>query len=339
MIAVLGAGNGGLALTAHLLKGGHDVVLWNRSSHRLREALGEQNTLQIRDFSNASEWQIRIPKITYSLEEATKSAKLIFIVTPGTAHQELSGLLVPHLTGDQAIILMPGRTFGSRSFFEEYARYDLREMSCFEAQSILMTCRVFNRVLEIYAKKNEILFSSAKPAPAKHIRLVQEILPDFKWETNFHTVTLNNIGAMLHPLPTLLNAARIEAGEKFYFYSQGISPAIAGLIEKLDQERRLVCEALGAEFIGVKSWLNREYGSVGNTLFESLTNTTAYQTIPAPTTIQHRYLIDDTLTGLVPLYSAGQAKGIDMPLTKNVIDLVSSLLNRNLSEDGRKFAE
>jgi opine dehydrogenase len=35
---------------------------------------------------------------------------------------------------------------------------------------------------------------------------------------------LANLGAILHPIITLLNASRIERGESFAFYAGGVTP-------------------------------------------------------------------------------------------------------------------
>ena len=75
---------------------------------------------------------------------------------------------------------------------------------------------------------------------------------------------LNNIGAVFHPAPTILNSARIETtGGNFEYYIEGISPAVAKTIEKIDNERLEVAAALGVDVDSALEWLKYTYGAEG----------------------------------------------------------------------------
>ena len=57
---------------------------------------------------------------------------------------------------------------------------------------------------------------------------------------------LNNANPVIHPPITILNGARIEnEGDSTFFYKDGVSPAVARLIQKLDEERMALLRALG----------------------------------------------------------------------------------------------
>jgi len=58
--------------------------------------------------------------------------------------------------------------------------------------------------------------------------------------------SLDNIGAIFHPAVTVLNAGRIESTNgDFDYYTEGITPSVAMILEKIDQERVCVAEGLG----------------------------------------------------------------------------------------------
>lgn len=59
---------------------------------------------------------------------------------------------------------------------------------------------------------------------------------------------LGNGNPVIHPPISLLNGARFEnEGAKMFFYADGVSPTVAALIKKLDEERMALCAAMGYE--------------------------------------------------------------------------------------------
>ena len=91
-------------------------------------------------------------------------------------------------------------------------------------------------------------------------------------------------------------------------------------MEKIDKERGLVCEAMGAKYISAIEWMKNTYGTEGKTLREHLQTNEGYKGIVGPNTINHRYIYDDLLTGLVPIYKTGKKHNVKLPITKAFID-------------------
>ena len=111
-IAVLGAGNGGLAMAGHLSLMGFEVRLFNRSEERL---WGVKSTGEI-DVVGEIEGHGNISVATTSMEEAIEGVELIMIVVPATAHKWMAKNIAPYLKDGQIIVLHPGRTFGALEF-------------------------------------------------------------------------------------------------------------------------------------------------------------------------------------------------------------------------------
>src|SRR6201981_2894535 len=57
---------------------------------------------------------------------------------------------------------------------------------------------------------------------------------------------LTNANAMLHVANCVANAARIESGDSYRFYADGVTPAVARVYQAIDRERVTVAGALGA---------------------------------------------------------------------------------------------
>jgi hypothetical protein len=69
----------------------------------------------------------------------------------------------------------------------------------------------------------------------EHIR---EIYPAMATAKNILQTSLQNGNSVIHPTITLLNAALIErTGGDFFFYEEGVTPAVGRLIKAVDEER------------------------------------------------------------------------------------------------------
>ncbi|MEA1974229.1 MAG: NAD/NADP octopine/nopaline dehydrogenase family protein [Bacillota bacterium] len=335
MISIFGAGNGGLALSTYLIEKKYDVTLWNRSTERIKSIINNDNSINVFDYLG-NDRSIKIRKITQDLELAVKSSKILIIITPGFAHRELADKMSKYLTEDQIIILMPGRTLGSYVFKDKVKMNTGLDIECFESQTILHTCRAVDNNLTIYAKKPLVTFSTNNLINKKNIELVNDIFPEFKYEENYYSVTLNNIGAILHPIPTILNTGRVDGKVKFKHYHDGITPKIAKYLSVIDNERKLVCESVNCKYTSVLSWLKTTYKVTSDDLHEAIKEVKAYENIYAPNTLNHRYIYDDLITGLVPIYNIGKSNCVEMPNTEAFIRFASNFMEEDFFERGRK---
>jgi opine dehydrogenase len=140
---------------------------------------------------------------------------------------------------------------------------------------------------------------------------------------------------IFHPMPILMNITRVEAKEDFKFYMEGISPLVAGILEKMDVERVTVANAYGVAVPTARQWLAECYGSRGESLHEQIQNTDAYKTVIAPTDIDTRYIFEDILTGCVPTSCAGKAAGVGTEVLDTLIKWASILYGRDFRAEGR----
>lgn len=336
MVTILGAGNGGQALAVHFERLGFPVKLWNRGEERIRHILSAAGEISVDHIARNERFTTRISFVTTDIAAALEGSRYVFIVTPGTAHREIARVVSPYVNREQVFILIPGRTFGSVEFLNELKKSSAVVPACFEAQTILHACRIDKGVLQIFGEKNKVLYSTNAFTCQENILTdLSSMLPTFMYCSDYLGVTLNNIGALVHPTPTILNTGRIESGEKFFYYTQGITRTIASYIQKIDDEREKVCKQVGCLYISLNEWLFQEYGVRKDNIYESLRSVEAYQKITAPDTLFHRYVFDDICTGLVPLLAIGKSYGIPMPATEAVIMIASQLVDYDFMAMGR----
>jgi len=335
--AVLGAGNGGQALSTLLKRMGHEVRLWNRSSTTVN-ALNDRGLLELRGQYRG---MAQLDLITTSLEDAVRDAEIIFIVLPANAHREMA-LRMSHFVGkEQVIILNPGRTGGVLEFKQGLAKAKCHSSPLImETQSLFCACRAHEPgVIDILSFKRENTISGI---PKKRISCLLPQLKSIYGKLKIADTTLatglDNIGAILHPTPVLLNSGWIESRDIFFpHYYHGISPSVAALVEKIDDERLRVAEEFGILLGSVKQWHEDNYGFQGRNLYETLQGNSAYASIDAPRTLNHRYLTEDIPTGLVPISELGRAAGVPTPHIDMIIELGNVMLNADFRETGRNL--
>lgn len=333
MVTILGAGNGGIALACYFEQKGIKTTVWNRGAERIKKIIENDNLIEINDYESLNNYTIKISEVTRDLEGAVKKNKYIFVITPACAQEEIAYRLKELKIRDKVILLMPGRTLGAKKVMEII---NDSSNDFYEAQTILHTCRIEGILLMQYKTKPKVYFSSYSGAKTENIDQLITLIPELRYIENYYEVTLNNVGAMLHPTPTLLNIGLVESKKDFYFYREALSPVVVRYIEKMEAEREAVCKSYTARFLSVYEWLKIEYNSFGDSLYERLQNTIAYKEIKGPDSINHRYIYDDIKTGLVPLYYLGKEKNVHVPYIKNIIVLANLLLDTDFFEEGRK---
>jgi opine dehydrogenase len=272
------------------------------------------------------------------MAEVIKDAHLIMVTTPTQYHKAVAREMAASLEDGQIIVLNPGRTFGTHVFCGALRRHGCRaRVIVAEAETFVFACRCA-RIAEpyIYGIKENVRVAAHNPADTPAAvgalrRLFPSILPA---ASTLHT-SFANIGMIFHPLPILLNITRIEAKEKFLYYMQGISPLVANILDRMDEERLAVAGAYGVEPLSAFDWLKEHYGSEGETLYDRIQSTPAYANILAPIDIDTRYIYEDMLTGCVPFYCAGAAAGVDTPIIKSAILWASTVYATDFMQNGR----
>jgi opine dehydrogenase len=338
-IAVLGAGSGGQTFSACLKSQGHYVSLWNRSIDVIN-SIKKNRGISLSGVITTSSLPDRL---TIDITKSIEGAEFIFVVVPASAHKEIARSLAPIISSEQTVILNPGRTAGAFEF-----KKILRENGCtgklpliFETQSLLFTCRMNSPgQVNIYAIKQNNCLATFKniDVPPSILSKLNKFYPGLKIAPSTLNTSLDNIGAILHPAPVLLNTGWIENRQSFFaHYYGGISKSIASFLEKLDQERIKIADAYGIKIASVKEWHELIYGSAGKDLYETLQNNSKYASIDAPYTLKSRYITEDIPTGLVPLSELGKIVNIPTPNIDLVVELAHALTNINFRHTGRNI--
>ena len=332
--AVIGAGNGGQAISGWLSMKGHEVWLYEILEAKVKNLAGKKRIC----LQGVIEGCGQLTKISNDIHSTVKGADVIMIVTTANAHAALANDLASDLEDGQVILLNPGRTGGALEF-----KRALKTCGCqarvyvAEAQTLIYAARlVEDGLVNVIGVKDKVLLSAVPGTDTSYVlSKVKSDFPMFCPVRNVLHTSLENIGAVFHPCILLFNAATIERNDDFWFY-RDMTPQIANFIETFDRERLAVGKAYGVDLLSVSEWISYAYpGTKGNTLCEKLKNNPAYHDIKSPSTIFTRQLTEDIPTGVLPIMQLGLVADVPVPLMTSMVNICEGLLNIDFKKNGR----
>jgi opine dehydrogenase len=339
-IAILGAGNGGCAAAADLTLRGYEVRLFSRSESTLIPIAKRGGIEVVEDGGE----KFAAPFLVGSqLPPVVNGADLIIIAAPAVAHEYLAKNLGRNLVDGQRVLLNPGHTGGSLHFANILRSAGVRaKIQLCETVTLTYICRMAGAArVEIYRRTTHLRCAAF---PGKDtvdlIPEIQEIFPNVIPAANVLETGFANINAIMHPAGMLGNAGWIEktAGD-FYYYREGITPAIAAWIEEVDKERLEIVKRLGLEplpFVDIfhQAGLTSEQARASGSVYRAINESEPNRTIKSPKTLDHRYLREDVGYGLVPMAEIGKLLGMSTPVIDALITLASVVSRTDYRKEG-----
>jgi opine dehydrogenase len=332
-IAVISSGNGGQSMAAYFAYLGYSVALYARETERVDMFSDFRFSI-----SGEISAEVEVELISSDMGEVIKDAQLIMVTTPAQYHPIVARAMAMHLVDGQTVVLNPGRTFGTMVFSKVLWDCGSRaKIMLGETDTFTFTCRCPEiRKPEIYKIKDTVRIAAHDNSYAEELLvLLHEIFEMYSLAESILYTGFANIGMIFHPMPILMNITRVEAEEDFLFYVDGISPIVAGVLEKMDLERIAVANAYGVSVPTAQRWLAECYGTRGHNLYERIQNTEAYKTVTAPKDLYTRYIFEDIPTGCVPISCAGKAAGVNTEIFDTLISWASAIYNRDFHAEGR----
>jgi len=338
-ITVIGAGNGGFNLVAHLGAAGHAMRLHDVDDAKLT-ALRAAGGI---DTSGMGTGFAKLEHVTTDLAIAIRGAEVIVVCTGGHRQAGAARALAPLLTDGQTILLVQGNTGGSLAFRRVLdhagcrARIELAEMDNYPysartlgpAKIQPIVTKRWLQIASFPGNRIDAAFATLGPLFPTAVKAPNVIYTGF-----------TNANAMLHVANCVLNATRIEHGETYRFYSHGVTEGVARIYRVINAERVAVAAALGATVPTLEEWFERVYQVREATLVETFQKLTfnadgPYGGTPAPKSFENNYVAEDVPVGLMPMAAIGKAAGIPMPATQTLIDMAKLITGNDYAATGR----
>jgi len=136
--AVIGGGNGGQSVSAHLALMGYHVRLYDISAVTV-DAINNQGGIELEGVVKGFG---KIDCATTNLPEAVQGADLVMVIAPATAHRDIAKALAPCLQDEQIIVLHPGATCGALEFSKVLADENCpARVTIGETNTLIYACR------------------------------------------------------------------------------------------------------------------------------------------------------------------------------------------------------
>ncbi|HLZ72430.1 MAG TPA: NAD/NADP octopine/nopaline dehydrogenase family protein [Dehalococcoidia bacterium] len=338
-VTVVGAGSGGFGLIANLGAAGYRLRLHDRDDARLapfRERGGIEIEGGARDFAP-------IEIVSTDAAACIAGTDLIVVCTGGKGQPGFVRAAAPLLEDGQILLLIQGNTGGSLVARRELAaggcraNVDVAEFDTYPygtgrpqpARAQLRFSKRWNQIAAFPGRRSEAVFARLGSL------FTQAVMAETVAWTSF-----TNMNAAFHVANCVGNAGRIEAGQPFKFYAEGVTPAVANLYHALDAERLAVAAALGAEIPDIPEWIDRAFGFREPTLVETFQRLTydpkgPYQFTPSPPALTHNYVAEDVPTGLMPMSALGAAAGVPTPVIDGIIRLACVMAGHDFAAEAR----
>jgi opine dehydrogenase len=329
-IAVIGAGNGGHAMAAHMILKGFPVRFYElpRFAENIRPAQ-ERGGINITGV--VGEGFAKPELMTTDIAAAIKGVSHIFVVTQALAHEDVAELCVPNLEENQTIMLFPGsggalqvaRTFSDRGV--------TKKVYIAEAVTLPYACRLRepawvnvhsgSAVREVIAafpaKDNEAVIEATRPA-----------YPMLTAATHVLETGLYNPNILLHPIGVIFNLGRIEYSQgEFWMYKEGFTPSVMKLLHALEAERMALLRALDVEPVPFEEYYAYRYQKPWSDF--------AAVSSKGPFSAKTRYISEDIPIGMVLWASLGEMLGVPTPTARALIHISSVIHDTDYWQGGR----
>src|ERR1700746_102244 len=229
-VTIIGVGIGGLYLIGELGVAGFKLRLHDIDDSKLSEIRARGGV----DVEGEKGGFAPVERATTDLQPAIDGADVIIVVTGGNSRGGVRRSLAPLLRDRQVLLLIQGNTGGSllvRRALDDAgcrAEIDVAEMDKYPS----LWWRLSPRRIRPIVRKRWLQIATF---PGNRIGEVFPRLSPLFLEAVATPNTLytgfTNANATLHVANCVSNAGRIESGDSYKFYAEGVTPAVARLYE------------------------------------------------------------------------------------------------------------
>jgi opine dehydrogenase len=334
-LTILGGGNTGFAGAAHFALRGLEVTLGEIPAFAGTVApIQEARTIRLDGV--AGQGAARLAGVTTDMGQALSRNDLVLLMVPAYAHRPFAEACAPHLRRGQIVLLTPG-TLGTL----EYARImaeagrPVREsgVTLAETDTSPYVCRKLSPdSAHIWGVVSGL---GLGVYPARETERVAAALADLftrdgkngsptalRAYPNVLACGLSAMNPVVHPAGVLMNAGRIEhARGEFYFYEEGVTPAVCEVIAAVDAERRAIGTALGLDLLPVDEAFHAAgFGPKGD-LWATINGSRMLTQLRAPGAIRTRWLTEDVPYGLSAWARLANQLGVETPVMDALVKL------------------
>jgi len=336
-ITIVGCGNAGLIHAAKLIERGFEVALLKTSSTNsdFYNIIKSEGGYNVKDETNGgNRFFVRPAMVTRNVEKAIGFADVIMVMTTTLQHESIAKLIAPYVRDNQIIVIVPGY-MGSlifRKYIDKNVRYSEWETTAYNGR---IMDSMYVRIT-FYNPRNAISVLPVSESDSV-LDVLSGFFPNTKYlRRNILESAIHNPNMIVHPIGILFSASRIEYSKgEFWMYKEAFTDSVVNVIKAFDVEKNKLLEAFGCEhldYFEAAKWRNEENLDIdAMTVFKSFADSSN----KGPSTVNHRYIIEDVPMGLGLYISIGRILGLDTSIQEAIMSLSSAMLGRDLSKGAR----
>ncbi len=332
-VTVIGNGVLSLSVAAQVAQKGDETVYVDLS----RKDASDAENFAV-DVVGEEEFSALIKKVTSKFDSVVE-ADVVMIAVTASQHQRVLENIRPFLHDGQTVVFFPA-CFGAMNFVKAIKGMNLNITVC-EAVSFLYVCSQPDvATINVQAIKNRMKIAvNPEEKTEETISVLSNWFKGLIPAKSFLETSLDNMNLTLHPLPILLNLGAVENNEQdFYHYTQGVSPSVGKLMEKMDEERMNIGRALGIKLTSAYDQLVEYYGERN---LPSMTEYISSEKGPYPDVkgfgLCSRYIVEDVPYLLVAASSIAKYCSVETPVIDLTIKLASLIKETDYIQTGYNF--
>jgi len=331
-VAVLGSGNGALAVAFEWAKAGHDIYLFDfeqfpKNIEAINKAGGIESEGELEGFQ-------KIKYAGHDIAQVIPGADIIFAVGPAYSTEPFGKACKPYVKTGQLYIVCPSSCVGS-IVFKNALGLDITndEVIIAETSTLPYAVRIIGDAkIAVYNRLKGGYYVAALPSKFNKevFEILSKVYGEIELAENILKTTLQNANPVIHPAVSLLNAGLIErTNGDFLFYEEGITKSVGRLIKAVDEERIEIGKCLGITVIpdpeiGIKQGYQAEA-----TYDIGYSKAPGFKGIKAQPQLDYRYFNEDAGYGLVFLVDLAKQIGVKTPAMDAVLKVVSIIMDRD----------
>lgn len=343
-VAVLGAGNGGLALAGDLALRGRQVRLYEHPDFAASLAeLQKTRRLTLVDAAGG-EGTAELRSVESHLDAALDGAGLVHLVVPVSAHEVFFRMLLPRLGPERCLVLWAGR-FGSLRFrkLADEAGIPADHAKILETNTLPYGCRRIGDTRVRIAFRALQMYAAGLPLESTRADLeaLRCDFPNLELSKNPIEVGLRNSSMLVLGIGPLFNVGAIETmREDFSLFRDGMTEGVRQVVRAAHMEFIDVGRAWGVDISPYPDAVYDHVTSVEGANFrDAAGGYDGFRLLTGPDRLFHRYTVENIRFGFAMVAALGQVKGVSTPTLNALTHLANTLCGKDFAELGWKLSD
>src|ERR687897_2549964 len=339
-VTVLGGGNTAFSMAANLALAGFEVLLWEHPAFAHTIApIRESLTIYLDGAGRNG--ASRLAAVTTDPAEALAWSETLVCSVPSYAHEPFLEQILPHLKPGHLLALLPGN-LGALAAARALREAGIEGVIVAESDTAPYVCRKSAPDRAVIWGTVTGLGIGVEPASQtdEAMPILRALFPGAVSYGSALEAGLSALNPVVHPPGVLMNAGRIERSRgEFWFYEEGVTPAVVNVIEAVDRERLALGAALGLNLTPVAEAFHRAgFGPAGD-FWSTINGSRMLTALRAPGQVETRWLTEDVPYGLATWGELGAQAGMATTTIDALVTLASAVLDTDFRAGRRSLGD